>query len=181
MVHNNHNSNDHTTSLFKPCCLLFSRSCPLPLACAQIICVVGTALVRSTPGLLSVGDVSMAIAPPEPSPSTWNSRGGGGERHHHTHHGVGSGSAGFGAQGWSRTRSPSGSWKPVPAAPALHPPARNPYLRFVTGVASIPAGLVIPHEVSLHVMLKVIADARRGLHTMRQSLLFTLLAQVRLV
>jgi hypothetical protein len=78
----------------------------------------------------------------------------------------------------SRTRSLSGSWKPASSMPPLHPPARNPYLRFVTGVASIPAGLVIPHEVSLHVMLKVIADARRGLHTMRQSLLLTWLAQV---
>ena len=140
----------------------------------QIVCVVGTALVRSTPGLLSVGDVSLAIGAPQPasyrlaaasqhsSPSARLSSGNSG------------GSAYLKREGSSAQTVKQGRHRP--SNPSTRP--QNPYLRFVTSVSSIPAGLVIPHDVSLHVMLKVIGEARRGLQNMRQTLLLTGSAQV---
>jgi hypothetical protein len=146
------------------------------------VCVVGTALVRSTPGLLAVGDVSLAIGAPHPS----------------SYRTTGTASSTTSSPHGKAQRKDHGSVSmqgtAVPRSNTVHGPrsassrgqgsttgfkAQNPYLRFVTSVSSIPAGLVIPHDVSLHVVLKVIGEARRGLQNMRQSLLFAGAAQVR--
>jgi hypothetical protein len=63
--------------------------------------------------------------------------------------------------------------------PLIPPESRvNPYLAFVTTIASLPAGIVVPYNVSLHVVLRVIGDARRGLQAMRQCLKLATYSQV---
>jgi hypothetical protein len=59
-------------------------------------------------------------------------------------------------------------------------PLEHPYLRFTTTIAALHCALTLPADLSVHIVLKTLADGRRALDTARQSLAFSFAAQVTL-
>ena len=101
----------------------------------QIVCLVGTALVGSTPELCRYADFALCVGPEEPRPT-------------HTKH------------------QPAGARGP------------NPYLRFATAVAALPCSVVLPPDIPLKVLVKVLTDARRSLLALQQTLVCAGLGQL---
>ncbi len=65
------------------------------------------------------------------------------------------------------------------ATPATTPlQLQHPYLRFASAFASLHTALILPAGTSLHLLLKTVAEGRRSLAAARQTLVFTLSAQV---
>ena len=142
------------------------RACVTTTHRLQVVCLVGTSLVGSTPELCRYADVGLCIGPVETAVTTAPSPA------------LTSPQQPTGASRRSKRDTATATPLPHEQAPGSDVKSANPYLQFASAVASLPCSVTLPPDVPLKVFVKVLSAARRSLQAVKQCLLVAGLAQV---